>query len=242
MRKFVFFGLAVVLAMSLFQASEAAQEEDRVRLGVLRFTNHTNAGWWSMSVGEELSDMLASELVSVGSFDVLERKEIEAVLGEQDLGASGRIDSATKAKIGQIKGAKYLVAATVSSYEEDTKGTGGGVRLGGVSLGGKQQKAYIAIDLKVIDTTTGAIVDARTLEAEAKGQGLAAGLSYRSFSVRGGSYEKTPAGKAIRACVIYLSEYLDCALVQGKSASCMKKWNEMERKRRERTKGVIDIR
>lgn len=242
MRKTIFFGLAAALVVSLFQVSAPAQEEDRVRLGVLRFTNQTSAGWWSASVGSELSDMLVSELVSTGSFDVLERQEIDAVLGEQDLGASGRIDAATKAKIGQVKGAKYLVAATVSSYEEDTKGTGGGVRLGGISVGGQQNKAYIAIDLKVIDTTTGAIVDVRTIEAEAKGQGLGAGLSYKSFSVRGNTYEKTPAGKAIRACVIYLSEYLDCSLIQGKSAGCMKKWNDMERKRRERTKGVIDIR
>jgi curli biogenesis system outer membrane secretion channel CsgG len=242
MKKLIFLGLAAVLVLSLFQVSAPAQEEDKVRLGVLRFTNHTSAGWWSASVARELSDMLASELVSAGSFDVLERNEIDAVLGEQDLGDSGRIDPATKAKIGQIKGAKYLVAATVSAFEEETKGSGGGVRLGGISVGGKQDKAYIAIDLKIIDTTTGAIVDARTIEAEAKGQGLAAGLSYKSFSVNGDTYQRTPAGKAIRACVIYLSEYLDCSLAQGKDAGCMKKWNEMERKRRERTKGVIDIR
>lgn len=240
MKKVLILICALLVVVSLYGASGAAQDE-KPRLGVLRFTNQTRAGWWSASVGEELSDMLASELVSTGAFQVLERKEIDAVLGEQDLGASGRISAATKAKIGKIKGAKYLVAATVSAYEDEVKGTGGGVRFKGISVGGKQDKAYIAVDLKVVDTETGEIVDARTIEAEAKGQGLAAGLNIKDFSIHGSDYQRTPAGKAIRACVVYLSEYLECSLVKGEDDSCMKKWDKMEEKRRERTKGAIDI-
>jgi curli biogenesis system outer membrane secretion channel CsgG len=239
MKRVLGIALLVVFAASL--APAASQDEGKVRMGVLRFTNNTSAGWWSASVANELSDMLISELVSTGAFEVLERKEIEAVLGEQDLGASGRIDGATKAKIGKLRGARYLVAATVSAYEEDVKGGGGGVSFKGLSVGGKKDKTYIAVDLKVIDTTTGAIADARTIEAESKGSGLGAGLNIRNFSIQGAGYQKTPAGKAIRACIVYISEYLDCSLVQGQDAGCMKKWNDMERKRRERTKGSIDI-
>lgn len=234
--------LCVVSGMILLLCCAAwLQAETKPRVGVLRFTNHTSAGWWSASVSNELSDMLASELVSNGSFQVLERRELDAVLGEQDLGASGRIDPATKAKMKKIKGAKYLIAGTVSSYEEDVKGVGGGVSLGGVSLGGKKEKAYIAVDVKVIDTETGEIVDARTIEAEAKGQALGAGLSIKNFSISGGAYEKTPAGKAIRACIIYISEYLECSLANGKDDPCMEKWNKRDKKRKDKTKDSIDI-
>ena len=217
----------------------AAQEKPR--LGVLRFTNQTSAGWWSGSVGRELGDMLAAELVSQKSFEVLERAEIDAVLGEQDLGESGRIDAATKAKIGKIKGAQYLIAGTVSAFEEGTSGGGAGVRVKGLSLGGRKEKSYIAIDVKVVDTTTGAIVDTRTIEAEASGQGLDAGVNLKGISVGGDTFQRTPAGKAIRACIIYISEYLDCSLVQGEDAGCMKKWDKMDQKRRERTKGTINL-
>jgi curli biogenesis system outer membrane secretion channel CsgG len=239
MKKWLWIGIAAVLVLGVFASSGVAQEKPR--MGVLRFTNHTSAGWWSASVGSELSDMLASELASTHSFQVLDRKDIDAVLGEQDLGESGRVSEATKAKIGKIKGAKYLVAATVSSFEEDVKGTGGGIRFKGLSVGGKQNKAYIAVDLKVVDTETGEIVDTRTIEATAKGQALGAGLSLRNFSIGGEDYKKTPTGKAIRACIIYISEYLQCSMIEGQDASCMKKWNEMDRKRRERDKGSIDI-
>ena len=117
-----------------------AEAQEKPRLGVLRFTNQTHAGWWRGNMGYDLQDMLVNELASTKSFQVLERKEINAVIGEQDLGASGRIDPKTKAKIGKIKGAKYLVAATVSAFEEDTKGTGGGIGIMGFRVGGKQDK------------------------------------------------------------------------------------------------------
>ena len=239
MKKIILLTVIAILAVAAFLAAGPAAEKPRI--GVLRFTNHTSAGWWSASVGSELSDMLASELVSTRSFQVLDRKDIDAVLGEQDLSDTDRVDAATKVKMGKLKGAKYLVAATVSSFEEGVKGTGGGVSFKGLSVGGKKEKAYIAVDLKVVDTETGEIVDSRTIEAQAKGQWLAAGLNLRNFSIHGADYQKTPAGKAIRACVIYISEYLECSLVRGTDADCMKKWDRMDQKRRERDKGSIDI-
>ncbi len=239
MKKTLLFGLALVLLAGVCQP--AAQDDEKPRLGVLRFTNQTAAGWWRSEVANELSDMLASELSSTKAFVVLERKEIDAVIYEQDFSQTERVSQATKVKLGKMKGAKYLVAGTVSAYEEQTKETGGGVRVGPVSLGGKVDKTYLAVDLKIIDTETGEIVDTRTIEAEAKGTAIGAGLNLRGFSLQGADAQKTPTGKAIRACIIYCSEYLACSLVKGQDAPCMKKWDKMEEKRRERTKGVIDI-
>ena len=173
----------MLIIMSLvFAFAAAGFAGEKPRIGVLRFTNDTNAGWWKASVGRELQDMLASELASTKAFQVLERKEIDAVLGEQDLGQSGRIDKGTRAKMGKIKGAKYLVAGTVSAFEEQTSGTGGGIGIGGFSIGGKSEKAYMAVDLKVIDTTTGEIIDARTVEASSSSGGLSLGGHVGIFS------------------------------------------------------------
>jgi curli biogenesis system outer membrane secretion channel CsgG len=223
----------------VFVSSVSAVEKPR--LGVLRFTNHTNASWWNASVGRELQDMLASELASTKAFQVLERKEIDAVIGEQDLGKAGRIDKKTRAKMGKLKGAKYLVAGTVSAYEEDTSGTGGGIGIGGFSIGGQSDKAYMAVDLKVIDTTTGEIVEARTVEATSTSGGLAVGASVGIFSGSLGKYEKTPAGKAIRGCLIEITEYLECSLVKGKNDECMAQYAAKESRRREKTKKSIDL-
>jgi len=236
--KKISFLLTLGLMVSFFSLSMAAEKP---RLGVLRFTNHTSAGWWSGSMGSELQDMLAAELSSIGAFQVLERKEIDAVLGEQDLGASGRIDSQTKAKMGKIKGARYLVAGTVSAFEEQTSGSGGGVSVMGFSVGGKSDKAYMAVDLKVIDTTTGEIVDARTVEASSSSSGLALGASIGFVSGNLGKYEKTPTGKAIRACIMEIAEYLECSLVKGKNDNCMSEYAAKESTRRDKTKKSINL-
>jgi curli biogenesis system outer membrane secretion channel CsgG len=230
----------ITACITLFACSFTAAAE-KPRIGVLRFTNDTNAGWWKASVGRELQDMLISELASTKSFKVLERREIDAVLGEQDLGASGRVDKATRAKIGKIKGARYLIAATVSAYEENTKGTGGGIGIMGFSIGGKQEKAYIAVDLKVIDTDTGAIADSRTVEATSSSGGLNLGGHVGVLSGSLGSYSKTPTGKAIRACIIEIAEYLECSMVKGKDDECMEEYAAKESKRKEKTKKAIDL-
>jgi curli biogenesis system outer membrane secretion channel CsgG len=82
--------IALVLCFTFLTFSQVFAKE-KPRLGVLRFTNNTSAAWWSGTAGRDLQDMLAAELVTLKAFQVLERKELEAVIGEQNLGASGRI-------------------------------------------------------------------------------------------------------------------------------------------------------
>ncbi|MCP4150065.1 MAG: penicillin-binding protein activator LpoB [bacterium] len=234
--------LIVTLLMFVFSMGCGyLYSQEKPRLGVLRFTNNVAGNqWWNPTVAKELQDMLASELVSTRKFSVLERKEIDAVFSEQDLSASGRVSKATRVKMKKLKGAKYLIAGTVAAFEKSGK-KGGKIGFKGLSLGGSKTKTYIAVDVKVIDTETGEIVDARTIEAKAKGKSIGAGARIGAFSVSGGKSKKTPTGKAIRACIVYISEYLACSLVQGQDAPCMRKWNKMDAKRREKTKSSISL-
>ncbi len=76
----VFIVLSVTLiGFSLISAGE------KPRIGVLRFTNHTSAGWWRGSIGTDLQDMLASELASTKSFQGSREKGDRCGTGEQDL-------------------------------------------------------------------------------------------------------------------------------------------------------------
>lgn len=239
MKKYILFFVLAVIVFTLGNSSAFAEEKPRI--GVLRFTNNV-AGlyWWHSSVADDLADLLASEMVSTRAFQVLERKEINAVFSEQDLSASGRVSQETLVQMKKIKGAKYLIAGTVSAFEESGS-QGGGIRFKGIRLGASKSEVYIAVDVKIIDTETGEIVDARTIEGRAKATKVGAELDLRNFSVGGEKAKNTPVGKAIRACIVYISEYLSCSIVEGLDAPCMDEWNQADAKRRKKTKGSIKL-
>ena len=226
-------------ALLLAICSGATVAADKPSMAVADFTNSTNANWWRSGVGRELSDLLTNELVATKKFRMVERRKLDAVLSEQNLGASGRVTPGTAAKIGKLTGAQYLVTGSVSAYEEDVRDSGGGFSYGGFSIGGKKEAAYVAIDLRVLDTSTGEIVDTRTVEGHSKGMGLALGLN--KWGARGAlsDQKKTPAGKAIRAAIIESSDYLECSMV--KKNNCMASFDAKEQRRRESAGGFLEL-
>jgi curli biogenesis system outer membrane secretion channel CsgG len=208
-------------------------------MAVAEFQNRTSAAWWYGGVGDDLAGMLTNELAGTGKFKMVERDKLAAVLDEQDLADSGRIKKGTGAKIGKLTGAQYLVVATLSAFEENTRGTGGGLSFRGISVGGKKEDAYMAVDLRVIDTTTGEIEFTRSVEARASSSGLAVGVYRGGFGGNLGKYEKTPTGKAIRAVVMEISDYLSCAMVD--KGDCMAEYDAKESSRKEKTKKSIKL-
>ena len=204
-----------------------------------------NIPWWSASVSSQLADVLANELVAAGGLQVVERQNLKTVLSEQELAELGITRPEQGAESGQMTRAQYLVLGRVNAYEagveQKTKtrtssflGFGGG-------KGAAEAKAYVAIELRVVDTTTGEIVAARTVEGtatdtaqvEKKGGSLAplAGIIGQATDAQGlgaavlgvvGSYNysggesetrKVPVAKAIRAALIEGSNYVSCVLV-----------------------------
>lgn len=229
----------LLLVVTALLVSGSGFAKDRAVVAVLDFTNETRAHWWQTDVGRELGGMLANELVSTGAFKVVERQKLDSVLGEQDLGASGRVSKSTAAKMGKVTGAQYLITGNVAAYEENTKGTGGGLSFKGISLGGKSQKAYLAIDVRVVNATTGEVEFVRTVEGNAKGGGMSVGLHRGGFGGSLGGHKKTPAGKAIRAALIEATDYLACVMYD--QDSCMREYRDKERKRRKKSKSALSL-
>ena len=233
MRKSVF-SVALLLLLTSVPAFAADPA-----VGVAEFTNETSAGWWYGGVGRELAGMLSNELSSTGKFRIVERDKIDKILAEQDLSDAGRVNKATRVKTGKLTGAKYLVFATVSSYEENTSGNRGGISFRGISVGGKKADAYMAVDLRVVDTETGDIEFSRTVEARAADRGINLGLYRGGFGGNLAKEEKTPAGKAIRGVIVEIVDYLTCAMVD--QDDCMDEYDAKDKSRREKTKKSIKL-
>ncbi len=211
---------------------------DRPVLGVAEFKNESGAGWWGGGVGWDLSGMLSNELASTGAFRVVERSNLESVLAEQDLGASGRVRADSAARIGELTGAGYIVLGTVTSYSENTRSTGGGISFRGIGVGGKRTESYLAVDLRVVNVNNGEIEFVRTIEGRSTGGGLNLSAYRGGFGGNLSNFENTPAGEAIRAALMEITDYLECAMVI-QSRSCLEKYDSREDTRRERTRSRL---
>jgi curli biogenesis system outer membrane secretion channel CsgG len=231
--------IARMMLVLIIMIPAGVYASDKPTVGVAEFNNDTSAGWWYGGAGRDLAGMLTNELASTEKFRIVERAKLSHVLDEQDLAASGRVNQKTAAKVGKLTGAKYLVMGTVSAYEEHTAGGGGGLSFRGISVGGKKEDAYIAVDLRVVDTTTGEVEFTRTVEARSGSYGLGVGVYRGGFGGNLSKYENTPAGKAIRACLVEVSDYLSCVMVD--KDDCMNEYAAKEKARREKTKKAIKI-
>lgn len=229
-----------------------AWAQSKPTISVPEFKNETGWWWWRSGTASELSDALSNELNATGKFSVVERQKLGSVLSEQELAEAGLVRPGTGAKKGQLTGSKYIVLGKVTSYEEGVsdESSGGnisGINIGGIRVGGggnqKKQQAYIAIDLRVVDSTTGEVVHSRTIEGRAtsESKGGAAGVSIGGINVGGNSSKtkRAPVGKALRAALIEATDYLSCVMVD--KGSCMAKFDEKDQKRRDGTRGVLEL-
>ncbi len=222
--------LRLVLACALLALAPAAHSSPV--LAVIKFQDETGALPMQGGAGRVLTNMLTSELAARGSFTVVERQKLRAVLEEQDLAESGRITPGQGAQIGKLLGAQYLVTGTVTAFEEDIEtrvkgGFFGGGRVQQVSKGG-----YLAVDLRVIDTTTARIAWARTVEGFTEG-----GIKDVDYSAWG--LDDGPDARAVRAAVLEIIDYLECEIVRRDA--CLAEFAEKERRRLEATRKAAEV-
>ena len=228
--------------------------------------------WWSPRVSSQLADALSNELSAAGGLTVVERQNTKVVLSEQEMAELGIVkQDGRAAKSGQMTGAQYVILGRISGFENnvETKQSGGGMRFMG--FGGSkvvaESKAYISLDLRIVDTTTGEVVGYKTVEGRAtdtskvKGSdgslaplaGLVGGLTGASgagayglaaagtlsFSESSSETKKTPAAKAVRAALIAASDYVSCVLV--KKDQCLDEYAKSDARRRQNTLDVLEM-
>ncbi|TAE61652.1 MAG: penicillin-binding protein activator LpoB [Nostocales cyanobacterium] len=240
----------VTLSLSLGNISAFAQ--NKLTISVPDFKNETTWWWWRNGTSTQLADALSNELTSTGKFTVVERQKLGEVISEQELAELGLVRKETAAKKGELTGAKYIILGKVTSYEEgveeESSGASvGGLRLGPLSFGGgnrqNKQKAYIAIDLRVVDSSTGEVVYARTVEGRATSESESSAGSVGLFGVNIGGDKQTsskaPVAKALRAGLIEITNYLSCVMVE--KGSCVAEYEQKEQRRRENTQKILEL-
>lgn len=235
--------LACVLAIGAMllsiPATCRAADGGKPVLGVLKFQDETGALPFQGGIGRVLTNILTNELAARPAFTVVERRRLQAILEEQDLAASGRLRPGDGARIGQLTGADYLVMGTVTAFEEGVEKKQARGFFGGLGGSRESSTAYLAIDLRVVDTSTGEIAQARTIEGRttrtASSVSLAAGGAGFGYE----ALHNEALAKVVRAAIIEAIDYLECTMVTRDA--CLAGYADKEQRRLEGTRKAIRL-
>ena len=229
--------------------------------------------WWQGPVANDLAHALSNELSATGELQVVERNNTKEVLSEQQMAELGLVrKNGNAARKGQMTGARYIVLGTVTSYDSNVEEKSAGNSFGLMGFGKNQQqvetKDYVAIDIRVVDSSTGEVVGSRTVEGRASngasaketgfsllplagaallmapnmgrtGQVLTGAAGTLNFGNSSSEAQRTPAAKALRAALTQAADYVSCLLAPR--GNCMAKIQAQDQLRRERTKGVLQL-
>jgi TolB-like protein len=116
--------LALTLIAGVVAPHTGAAQDTRPGIGVLPFANGGSYGleaedFQAFEVG--LQQMLITELSMNSGLRLVERGRLRDLIEEQDLGAGGRVDANTAARIGELVGAKYMILGGFVDWYSDLR-------------------------------------------------------------------------------------------------------------------------
>lgn len=162
--------LALVILMATGSAAQG-----KTRIAVLSFQDNSGAG----APAAAIADMMTTELFNTGLFSVVERAKLDQVGAEQRMSAQGLMDPSSAVQMGKLLGADYLITGSVTQYKYEASGGVIPLPLGGLSgVAVGSETAYVTLDVRLINATTGEIV--LTAKAEGAANQTQGGLAYDS--------------------------------------------------------------
>lgn len=212
----LFLALFLLVSCQMPQAF-AAQKR---RIAILPFEYgavYSHVGQYD--VGKGIVSLLTTKLVNDGTYSVIDRQMLDAILKEQNLSVSDRADPATACKIGKILSVDAIVTGTVTQFGFETKTVSAGSLptayipgipyVGGIGglIGGmrsSKSKVKVAVDAKVIDVNTTEILAAVHGTGESKRSATGIGI----VDVDNSDFSSSIAGEATLQAVDELGTQL----------------------------------
>jgi len=171
-----------------------------------------NYGDWD--IGGGLSAMLTTALAESNRFIVIERANLNQILSEQELKGSKLLDQKTGPALGKLTGVNFLIFGSVTEFGAEDKGGGFGLGFAGgglpftTGLSRQSKSGSVAIDVRIVDTTTGRIVDTARVKEKIKSSGWDVSGGYQGISLGTNQFNKTPLGEASRRAITKIVHYI----------------------------------
>jgi hypothetical protein len=89
----------------------------------------------------------------------------------------------------------------VSEFTLNESGGGGGIGIAGFRIGGKSSNAHVAVDIRLVDTTTGQVLQSHNAVGKAESSGVGVGVSRGLVDFGAEGFQNTPLGQATREAI-----------------------------------------
>jgi len=130
---------------------------------------------------ESLNSQLIDRISATRKFDVVGRSDLNDILKEQDLGASGNVDAKTAAKAGKLTGATFLLVTTVDDFQDYVETA----TFEGTGRSATKRVFRLSVVGKLYDSSTGKLIESANLQT---GNDAFKDISEnRSYSVKDGN-------------------------------------------------------
>ena len=172
---------------------EIAGPKRTVAVGKFDSIGSFNQKYGNWDIGGGRAALMTTALVESGRVSVMERAHLQQVLSEQELKGNKLTAAGSGPELGKLIGVQFLVYGAVTEF--GTEDSGGGMSLGfmggglGNLLSGALSKqstsGKVAMDFRVVDTTTGRIIETHKVSQPVESSGIDLSVGYRGMNIGG---------------------------------------------------------
>lgn len=197
--------IAGSVAPGAWGQSAPAYRGPKQTISVLEFENKVQGVYGSAALGEGMTEILTTELVQSDRFIVLDREDLRPIVKEQELSMTGLVNEQTGVETGQMAGAQFFIKGAVTEFNPQAGGGGLSVGLKRAKVGHKSRKAYVGIDVRLVDNATGQVFAAYNASAEARQGSTSVGANFfhndDPFQLGISGFHGTALGTAVREAI-----------------------------------------
>ncbi len=166
-------------ATQLLASLPEAEEKPRVAIYNIQDKTGKRDETGSQVLTQGATDMMITALKRSRQVKILDRSKLGDFMNEQQLQSDDRLASGEGPDLGQLAGADYVIDGAITEYQVDKKSGGTGLTIAGAGGTKEHAVASTALDIRLVDTTTGEVVWSTSLKDEIKGEKI--GLESFSF-------------------------------------------------------------
>ena len=150
--------LMILLSAIEIKSAQAASLKDNPRLAILPYADKASKSCGlNMQDATVVSEFLMEQFLDSMRFKIVEREKMQEILAEHSLQASGLVNPATAVAVGQLAGAQYLVAGSVTGLSSKKSGASySNSEKGGIGF--NSYTVIANITLRIIDIEDGTVV------------------------------------------------------------------------------------